>query len=204
MLIRQILHARRLHPETILDLPSGFGRVTRFLRAAYPNATIYASDVNIHATRFCANFGAHQLPTAGGFDDIEQAIPTQVDLVWTGSLITHLPMFLTLKFFDLLSRILCRNGLAIVTNHGEGVARRLSSDCRYGLKEVEAVNVVLQGYKQNGYGYHDYPGRQDYGVACISNEWLRAAAARNRLMVAEIRQEEWAGQDAVVICQHQD
>lgn len=88
MLIRQILQARRLHPETILDLPSGFGRVTRFLRAAYPHATIYASDVNIHATRFCANFGASPLPTAGSFDDIVQAIPTQVDLVWTGSLIT--------------------------------------------------------------------------------------------------------------------
>lgn len=62
---------------------------------------------------------------------------------------------MTLKFFDLLSRILGRNGLAIVTKHGEGVAKSLSSDCRYGLKEIEAVSAVLQGYKQNGYGYHD-------------------------------------------------
>lgn len=84
MLIRQILHTQNLLPKTILDLPSGYGRVTRFRRAAYPYATIYASDINIDATRFCASFNATPLPTQGNFNDIEQAIPHPLDLIWFG------------------------------------------------------------------------------------------------------------------------
>lgn len=119
-------------------------------------------------------------------------------------MITHLPEVKTLQFFDLLSRVLDKNGLAIVTNHGESVVNGLSTECRYGLKSIEAVNVVKNGYKQTGYGYHDYPGFSNYGVACISNEWIHVAVARKGLRVLEIRHGEWAGQDAVVICRHPD
>src|SRR5262249_34860974 len=40
-------------PRTILDLPCGYGRVLRMLRAAFPNATIHACDIKADALDFC-------------------------------------------------------------------------------------------------------------------------------------------------------
>lgn len=199
MVISNLLEKYNIIPKTILDLPSGFGRVTRFLRATYPNATIYASDINIQATRFCANFNVVPLPTTGHFNDLKPAIGAPLDLVWTGSLTTHTPESLTRDYFNYLSQVLDGNGLAIVTNHGESIVNTLSAECRYGLKQMEAVNAIKDGFRLTGFGYHDYPGYGNYGVACISNEWLQAATARSGLEILEIRPNEWAGQDVVVI-----
>ncbi len=52
MVISNAIEKYTISPKTILDLPSGFGRVARFFRAANPSATIYSSDVNKQATLF--------------------------------------------------------------------------------------------------------------------------------------------------------
>jgi SAM-dependent methyltransferase len=46
-------------PQTILDLPCGFGRVTRMLRARYPEAAITVCDLDRPGVDFsAATFGA--------------------------------------------------------------------------------------------------------------------------------------------------
>ena len=46
-------------PRKILDLPSGHGRVLRMLRAAFPDASITACDIDRDAVDFCQHtFGA--------------------------------------------------------------------------------------------------------------------------------------------------
>src|SRR3989442_1633903 len=49
-----LLAARGERIETILDLPSGYGRVLRVLRAAFSDARITACDIDKDAVDFCA------------------------------------------------------------------------------------------------------------------------------------------------------
>src|SRR5204863_8296827 len=54
-----LLAARRDRVGRILDLPCGYGRVMRAIRAEFPEAHITACDIDPHAVDFCAEtFGA--------------------------------------------------------------------------------------------------------------------------------------------------
>ncbi len=111
---------------------------------------------------------------------------------------------MTINYLKFLSNILSDSGIAVVANHGEFIVNNLSDECRYGLKKVEAVNAIKDRYRLTGYGYHDYPDYHNYGVACISNAWLKAATAHCGLEILEIQPNEWAGQDVIVIRRHRD
>ena len=73
----------------ILDFPSGHGRVLRYLRADFPNARVTACDIEIPAADFCEKaFGATKV--LGHEDPWEIKLPGHYDLIWVGSLLTHL------------------------------------------------------------------------------------------------------------------
>jgi SAM-dependent methyltransferase len=55
-------------PRRILDLPSGYGRITRVLRARFPEATITVCDIDRAAVYYCAGrFGARAIYSLGDF-----------------------------------------------------------------------------------------------------------------------------------------
>ena len=76
-------------PRRILDLPSGFGRVLRYLRAAWPGAQITAVDIVPEAVEFCAaHFGARPVVSRNPLWMVD--LPQDhFDLLWCGSLLTH-------------------------------------------------------------------------------------------------------------------
>jgi hypothetical protein len=41
-------------PDSVIDVPSGFGRVLRFMRAAWPHAQITAVELQHDAATYCA------------------------------------------------------------------------------------------------------------------------------------------------------
>src|SRR5689334_7623051 len=71
----------------ILDLPSGWGRVTRHLKAFFPESRLHAGEIDPAAREFVAvNFGAQIISPAADFS----APPTdRYDLIFVGSLVTH-------------------------------------------------------------------------------------------------------------------
>ena len=74
----------------MLDLPCGFGRVTRFLCARYPAASITVSDLDRDGVDYCAaRFNAQAAYSVRDFRDLQ--LGGAYDLLWVGSLITHLP-----------------------------------------------------------------------------------------------------------------
>src|SRR5688500_9262413 len=86
--IRRVVGQKEI--ASILDLPCGHGRVARHLRAAYPTARLFVSDLDEDGAKFCADaFSATKLPSKPNFDDIQ--FNRTFDLIWVGSLITHLP-----------------------------------------------------------------------------------------------------------------
>ena len=79
----------RPDPKAILDLPCGHGRVLRFLHAAYPTARFTACDLLRDGVDFCARDFRSE-PIYSSEDVTKINLPHRFDVVWCGSLMTHL------------------------------------------------------------------------------------------------------------------
>jgi SAM-dependent methyltransferase len=173
-------------PKAILDLPCGHGRVARHLRAAYPNSTVYVADLDEEGADFCASvLGCTKLTSNEKFDGINFGI--QFDLIWVGSLVTHLRDQDTKSFLAFIARHLSPEGVAIVSVHGAFVAGRLlEASFRaagiYGL-DADSTRQVLSGYLSSGYGYAPYPHNAQYGISAAKREWVTAAVTEAGLRV---------------------
>lgn len=153
----------------VLDLPCGHGRILRVLKAAYPDAALTACDIDRAGVDFCAaTFGAEPVYSV----EDPTAIPVRgpFDLIWVGSLLTHLdaprwPGFLA-RFRGLLSA----DGVCVVTTHGDRAAA-LARDghTTYGLADPRGL---VRRYDRRGFAYHPYRRGADYGISLSSVGWV--------------------------------
>ncbi|MBI2812818.1 MAG: class I SAM-dependent methyltransferase [Opitutae bacterium] len=163
---RALREGRRL-PDTIkriLDLPCGHGRVLRFIKKAFPHAHLTACDLNADGVAFCAEaFGAE--PIVSLKDAAAIPLPAGFDLIWCGSLLTHLSSDQGVAFLRLFQRALAPGGILVFTLHGRSYEETLVSGTEpTGLtKELEAS--LLSQYRESGFGYVDYPGQPGYGYS---------------------------------------
>lgn len=109
--------------RTILDLPCGGGRVLRFLVQRFPTAEVTACELAPGAVEFCARtFGAQPAFSSVNLDEV--SLGKTFDLIWCGSLVTHLNKSGITALIALFRRHLSNNGVMIFTTHGDFVARR--------------------------------------------------------------------------------
>jgi SAM-dependent methyltransferase len=110
--------------KRILDLPCGHGRVLRFLVRLFPQAEITASDLDRKGVDFCARvFGTEAVYSEPNLDRF--ALGGQFDLIWCGSLVTHLNDKGIRALLAFSARHLVPEGLLIFTAHGERVIQLL-------------------------------------------------------------------------------
>lgn len=167
-----LLVNRRPMPARILDFPSGSGRVTRHLRAMFPDAEIGACDLYPSHVEFCVNhFGATPLHSRENLDELDVG---KWDLIFCGSLLTHLPAAQFSQALDFMVRSLAPNGIAIVTL--EGRRSVFIQDNMWKLIDDDLFKVAREGYELNGFGYVDYAhdfltgnfgNQESYGVTLI-------------------------------------
>lgn len=165
------------HVNAILDFPCGSGRVMRFLRQRFPDARITACELDAGPVEFCVRtFGA--VPAYSSLNLDEVSLGRQFDLIWCGSLATHLNAQGITALLRLFRRHLAPSGLMIFTTHGDFVARRIPTrDFDYGLLS-EQIQRIAGDYPQTGYGFEDYPGEKGYGVSLTSPEWIRERVSK--------------------------
>lgn len=158
--------------RSILDLPCGYGRVMRFLVHRFPRAELTACELDRAAVNFCArHFGARPLYSEADLDQLDAG--ARADLIWCGSLATHLDAAPTRALLRLFRRALAPGGLVLFTTHGDFVARRLpTKDFDYGLTD-EQIARITDAYARAGHAYTDYPDRESYGVSLTSPAWVR-------------------------------
>lgn len=191
MTVAAIVQTYGIQPKRILDLPSGYGRVLRFLRAAYPAAEIYAGEISAEAVQFCAkNFNA--IPALSN-SDFELDIPDNFDVIWVGSLLTHLPEHRATRFLTRMSQYLAQDGVLIVTTHGNAIRDRIRKGERFGVDH----DTLLAGHRDGGYGFSVYPNMSDYGVSLVAQDWY-AQQAPGGLVLASYIEQGWAGHDVAV------
>lgn len=180
-------------PRRVLDYPCGFGRALRFFRVRWPDAELTACDVQRRAVGFCARrFRAEPVvvpPSAA-----EAQLEGSFDLIWSGSLLSHLPEAEARDLLSLFARSLGAGGVAVVTTHGPAVA----GDPGEVVGELaDAGAAVIRDFEAGGFGHTPYPGQPSYGVAIASPGWVADAAAAAGLKVSLHLDRGWAGHQDV-------
>lgn len=176
---KALAHAHDGSPiKAILDFPSGYARVLRFLKVGFPDATIFAGDLKRDAVEFCRTaFGAQAMMSAEDINEISLDGP--FDLIWSGSLLTHFDRKRALDVLKLYYRHLAPGGLCLFTMHGSTSIEWLSSGVEnYGLSP-SGRDKVLSEVARSGYGYAEYYPGSHYGisVAAYSHMLEMASAA---------------------------
>jgi SAM-dependent methyltransferase len=161
----------------ILDLPCGHGRVLRSLKAAFPQARITACDLNRGGVEFCAR-SFDPLPVYSNVDISQIPIQGSFDLIWSGSLLTHLPAEQCAAFIRLFNSLITPGGLIVFTLHGRWVERSLvTGRSKYGLNDAAIFGLLAQYYK-TGFGYANYPGSSGYGVSVAAPAFVLSQLVR--------------------------
>ncbi|HZL41831.1 MAG TPA: methyltransferase [Verrucomicrobiae bacterium] len=165
--IETALFAARREKSTIkkiLDLPCGHGRVMRFLKAAFPEARLTACDINRDGVDFCSRtFGAVPVPSEVEVRNIP--LREKFDLIWCGSLLTHLREEKCAEFIQLFQRLLDPGGILVFTTHGRCSEIRLATGInKCGLQDPQVMDLLGQ-YRRRGFGYVDYNANSGYGIS---------------------------------------
>ena len=144
-------------PLKILDFGGGYGRVSRFLVMAFPNARIYHCDFEKKASDFCATqFGVESFQTPQSIIELTADVfPTQFDIIWLGSIFTHTRWEDTIRTLEVFSQIQDEAGAVVFTTAGEYVAERLAMGELGGL-DIEGAEELLRQFHETGYGYSRY------------------------------------------------
>ncbi|WP_386260645.1 methyltransferase domain-containing protein [Sulfitobacter aestuariivivens] len=157
-------------PESItrvLDYACGYGRVLRWLLAAFPQSKVIGVDVDARAVASAQRIlsaDTRVLDTA-----LTEPLDAPFDLIWVGSLFTHLNEAEALRVLRYLRDHLLPGGMAVITTHGDLVEGRLRTRERnYSLSEKNIARLI-DSYDETDYGFAPYDGHESYGIS-LANE----------------------------------
>jgi SAM-dependent methyltransferase len=193
---RLLPQAASISIDRVLDFPCGRGRVLRVLRAAFPDAEITACDTDREAVDFCAEaFGATRLYA----DEDPANIETEAtfDLIWCGSLFTHLAADRWPSFLEFLEWRLRAWGLLVFATSGRHVA--LHALAREGQPGLAAE--MRPEYDEAGFSYRADPDGTGPGTALASPAWVcEQLDARPGLRLLTYSEQGWNHHQDVISC----
>lgn len=196
-----LMAANLSSPTNILDMGCGHGRVLRMLKAYFPEARLTACDIEAEAVDFCAEtFGADKAYSNVNLGEI--VLSEKFDLIWCGSLLTHLDIPYWRSLLSLLERHLTENGLLLFTAQGRYVAKVIRDyNFNYGL-EVSEAQRMIDDYTKTGFGYSHYPSRSDYyGFSVSSPSWVVSFLAEcSGLQLCSLNEQGWDDHQDVYAC----
>jgi len=173
--------------KSVLDFASGYGRVLRHLVASFPKAEFTASEIEADALSYCqATFGTNIFLSGKNLNELSMG--RTFDLIWSGSLMTHLDEDNAVNLLNFFHRHTRPGGLAVFSTHGKFVLNQLveqwkevvasgSDEHPYGLYR-EDVDTIVSLLEKTGYGYANYWGQDRYGISVCSQEWMQRTLDR--------------------------
>ena len=161
-----------------LDFGCGHGRVLRLLRQHIPGPNITACDLDEEGVRFCAaEFGVRPLVSSW---NLERIALQSYDLIWSGSVFTHLDVEACDQLLRRLGESLLPGGLLVFSMHGafsldnlehlyEGVYADEAPDIR---REVADRGMSFRHYDPS---WGNFDG--SYGMTWHTRQYLEERAA---------------------------
>lgn len=185
--------------RTILDFPSGHGRVLRYLKRVFPDAAFTASDIDPDAVDFCATtFGATPVYSNAELSGLE--FPSSYDLIWCGSLFTHLGSHRWNALLQLFESLLTDRGLIVFTVGGRILPHQVKKGWDYGLP-TDKLARLIDGYRRDGFAFVEYDGHDDYGISIARPSWTVAMVERATSLIMRLYVERaWDGHQDAVVC----
>ena len=159
---------------SILDFPCGYGRVLRFLKAMFPDADITGGEAQSGALDFCQRtFGVTPILSSTDFSSL--SLPRKYDLIWCGSLITHIAETAAADLLGFFYRHLTNEGLCIFTTHGQLALDWIEQKTKtYSLSE-ESQQRIVRTFHEKGYGCR----------LCQRNRLRHSAVSRSHCRVSK-------------------
>jgi len=166
--------------RSCLDFGCGHGRVLRLLVQRVPPRRVTACDIDAEGVRFCrAEFGVRGVISS---TSVAQTPLRSYDLIWVGSVLTHLRAYAGEELLRVLGGTLSPGGLLVLSAHGQFVLDNLSHfyDGAF-ADEAEAVRREVQ---EHGYSFRPYAetfasySPEGYGMAFHSDAYIPAVVER--------------------------
>jgi SAM-dependent methyltransferase len=176
-----------------LDFGCGYGRVLRVLIDRFPNAAMSVCDLDADGARFCADeFGARMIPVQA---DVGRLDLQQYDVIWMGSVLTHLASGPGRDVMEVLAGHLRPEGILAFTTHGVHAIEHIDE---FGPVAAEAAERIRSDVDSGGFAYLPYEHyRSDsYGLAWHSEHYVHQLAQEiegTKLEVLAHRPDGWEG-----------
>jgi len=142
----------------VLDMPCGHGRVLRHLVHLFPGAEVHACDLDKDGVQFCAaTFGAKPVYSREELTEVD--FGSTYDIIWVGSLFTHVAHDVAKRWLAHLAKFLNPQGIVVATLHGRW--------SQYVHKVAPYIDEhqwqgILEDYSTLGYGYRDYSKQESH------------------------------------------
>jgi SAM-dependent methyltransferase len=152
-------------PVSVLEFASGYGRVTRHLRAALPNAVVAACDIHDQAVTFIEQelgvpaFRSHTVPE-------QWRAPRRYRVIFALSFYSHMPKDTWSRWLRAHVHALEPNGILIFTTHG-----------RLSLPHLGSPEVPDDGFWFAPYSEQRDLSTADYGVTMVTPAFVEEAIA---------------------------
>ena len=186
---------------SILDFPCGFGRVLRVLKVAFPNAAITGCDLVHEGVDFCEeHFGSRPVYSDQDLNNVN--LNETYDLIWVGSLLTHLDKNQWDKFIEFFNKLLNPGGILLFTAQGRYSASLLrNKESTYGLETDEKVNNLLSDYEKEGFGFTNYYHSDDYGITLsLPSNVIKQIELQSDLQLLMCLERGWDNHQDVYAC----
>jgi MoaA/NifB/PqqE/SkfB family radical SAM enzyme/SAM-dependent methyltransferase len=170
VIAQTMIAAERSSFSSVLDLPCGGGRVTRHLAALFPDAQLFASELERDLRDFtCRSFNAEPFEASTDFTAPASRL---FELIFVGSLLTHFDSPVFIRALGWFIAALEPNGVLIATTHGrrhDYVERIIHRTI-----DIEKWDRASYDAATTGFGYVETEQKSgtSYGLSYSMPSWL--------------------------------
>ena len=153
-----------------LDLGCGYGRVLRHVVRQIGSSRVLASDIDSEALAFCREeFGVRTIASNADLSGLDWG---QHDVIWSGSLLTHLEERNFVTLVSEFPAMLKSRGIVVFTTHGQYCLEHLERYDRKG-EYVRRGREIRDAVAAHGMFYMRYPGSDSgYGIAWMTEDFV--------------------------------
>ena len=120
------------------------------------------------------------------------------DVIWCGSLLTHVDARKWTGFVKVFETLLAPGGVAVFTTYGRFTAEALRKRENTLSLEDEQIEGLLRDYDSTGFGYFERLPDQGLGDCVASRAWVGAQMDQApTLQLVLYTEQGWLGQDVI-------